>query len=85
MTQKNTHTPYIPEKFLLLHVLLYNIDNILNRIKKERATKCSPFLFYFLTILFIIPLHTLWRRFLYHRLPTPEHPLRLFSQRLVSH
>ena len=46
MTQKNTHTPYIPEKFLLLHVLLYDIDNILNRIKKERATKCSPFLYY---------------------------------------
>ena len=45
MTQKYTY-PYIPEKFLLLHVLLYDIDNILNRIKKERATKCSPFLYF---------------------------------------
>ena len=47
MTQKIHIPPTYPEKFLLLHVLLYDIDNILNRIKKERATKCSPFLFYF--------------------------------------
>ena len=83
MTQK-IHIPPTYLKNFCFYMFCY-IDNILNRIKKERATKCSPFLFYFLTILFIIPLHTLWRRFLYHRLPTPEHPLRLFSQRLVSH
>ena len=47
MTQKNTHTPYIPEKFLLLHVLLYDIDNILNRIKKKKYTKCRLYIFYF--------------------------------------
>ena len=84
MTQKNTPPTYL-KNFLLLHVLLYNIDNILNRIKEKGLQNAALFLFYFLTILFIIPLHTLWRRFLYHRLPTPEHPLRLFSQRLVSH
>lgn len=46
MTQK-IHIPPTYLKNFCLHVLLYDIDNILNRIKKERATKCSPFLFYF--------------------------------------
>ena len=40
-------TQNIPEKFLLLHVLLYNIDNILNPNKKGKGYKMQPFPFLF--------------------------------------